>query len=282
MGGVKFRIHPLTIPFALYFSATGRFVVFAVYTVSAVIHELGHAFASAKAGYKLKKITLMPFGALISGDQTDFKATDEIKIALAGPLINLVVGLFFVSLWWFFPETYAFTDLAVEACFSLAIINLIPAYPLDGGRVLCASLACFMKRKRAILICKIIGVGFSLVILALFVLTCFNTVNLTLLFFGLFILFGAISRDKENAYVRLSLGGAYKKLKSGVAVKRVAVSVDTPIKTLLLIADPYAINEILVYDYNKKIATITDDELSKLLYSAKLYAPVGEYLQKSQ
>jgi hypothetical protein len=119
-------------------------------------------------------------------------------------------------------------------------------------------------------------------ILALFVLTCFNTVNLTLLFFGLFVLFGAISRDKENAYVRLSLGGAYKKLKSGVAVKRVAVSVDTPIKTLLLIADPYAINEILVYDYNKKIATITDDELSKLLYSAKLYAPVGEYLQKSQ
>ena len=117
MGGVKLKIHPLTIPFALYFSVTGRFWVFLVYTVSAVIHELGHAYVSAKVGYKLGKITLMPFGAVISGEQTDFSPIDEIKIALAGPITNLVVGLFFVSIWWFFPETYAFTDVAVEACF---------------------------------------------------------------------------------------------------------------------------------------------------------------------
>lgn len=282
MGGVKLRIHPLTIPFALYFSVTGRFWVFLVYTVSAIIHELGHAFASSKAGYRLGKITLMPFGAVISGDQVDFKPTDEIKIAIAGPITNLAVGLFFVSVWWFFPETYAFTDLAVEACFSLALINFIPAYPLDGGRIVCAGLSCFMKRKKAILVCRIISVVFSLIFLALFILTCFNTINFTLLFFGLFILVGAFSRDKENVYVRLGVGSVYKNLKHGVVVKRKAVSVDTTIKQLLQIIDYTSLNEIDVYDQEKKVHTFSQKELTALLLTGDLGVSMGKYLKKSE
>ena len=131
MGGVRLKVHPLVFPFAFYFALTGRIWVFLVYTVSAVIHELGHSFVATKLGYRLNKITLMPFGAVISGNSCDFRPADEIKIALAGPLLNLAVGLLFVALWWFFPESYAFTDLAAEASFSLALVNFIPCYPLD-------------------------------------------------------------------------------------------------------------------------------------------------------
>ena len=129
----------------------------------------------------------MPFGAVVSGDTDGISVKDEIKIAISGPLLNLGIALFFVSLWWMFPTLYAFTDIIAEANFSLAIINFLPIYPLDGGRVLSASLKGMFGKDRAFLICKIIGVVFSLVLFGLFIFSLFNTLNLSLLFFSSFV-----------------------------------------------------------------------------------------------
>ena len=92
MGGLRLYVHPLFLIFGAYYALTGKILIFIIYTLSAVVHELGHSFAAAGLGYRLNKITLMPFGAVASGDIDGLKLKDEIKIALAGPLINLAIA----------------------------------------------------------------------------------------------------------------------------------------------------------------------------------------------
>lgn len=280
MGSIKLKLHLLTFPFALYFALTGRLIIFVVYTLSAVVHELGHAFSACKVGYRLNKITLMPFGAVVSGDECDFRPIDEIKIALAGPFMNLAVGMFFVALWWVFPELYAYTDVAAEANFALAFINFIPAYPLDGGRVLCASLSMVLGRKKAFIICKILGVLLSSSLFGLFVFSCFVGVNLTLLFFSLFVISGVFINDKENVYVRISTFFSIEKMKKGVPFKKQGVDKSVTLKELLSVVDTRYINEIVVFDGDREIANLSQKTLSELIKTVDLYAPIEEHLEK--
>ncbi len=203
MDKLKFTIHPLFFIFGLYFALTGKVFSFLVYTFTAVIHEMGHFFASSKLGYKLNRIVLMPYGALISGDIDDISYKDEALIALAGPLTNVLTALLFVALWWLFPSVYPYTDSAVLACVSIAVVNLLPCHPLDGGRFLKATLSLAFSKKVANIITRVLGVIVGLLVLALFIISCFNKVNFTILFFSLFILVGAISKSKQNVYVKV-------------------------------------------------------------------------------
>ncbi|MCQ2400222.1 MAG: hypothetical protein MJ072_06925, partial [Clostridia bacterium] len=57
-----------------------------------------------KLGYRLVNLTLLPYGAVIKGDLKGLNLTDEIKIVLLGPLVNLLLGALTVSLWWLFPD----------------------------------------------------------------------------------------------------------------------------------------------------------------------------------
>ena len=202
MDKLKFTIHPLFFIFGLYFALIGKVFSFLVYTLVAVIHEFGHFYASEKLGYKLNRIVLMPYGALISGNVDEISYKDEAIIALAGPLVNALTALVFVALWWFFPSIYPYTDLAVFASISIAVINLLPCHPLDGGRFLSATLSLFIKRSIAVLITRIIGALLGLLILALFIYSCFTQVNFSVLFFAGFILIGAIDKNKQNSYIK--------------------------------------------------------------------------------
>ncbi len=278
MGGIKLRVHPLFFPFGLYYAFTGRVLVFVIYTVSAVLHELGHSFVASSLGYKLKKITLMPFGALVSGEAEGLKAVDQLKIALAGPLLNFGVGLFFIACWWIFPELYAYTDLAVEANLSLAVINFLPVFPLDGGRVLYSALCGKLKKTTAKRVCKGLGVFVALALVALFVVSCFYNVNPSLLFFSLFVLVGALDRDKENAYVKVYSTLSPERLKRGVEYKKQGVDKSITVKKLVTLLDADAINEVVIYDGDKPIALLSQEKINKILENCDLYSPVSNYL----
>ena len=278
MGGINFTVHPLFFIFGFYYALTGRIFVFVIYTLSAVAHELGHSIVASNCGYRLNKITLMPFGAVVSGDTDGISVKDEIKIAISGPLLNLGIALFFVSLWWMFPTLYAFTDIIAEANFSLAIINFLPIYPLDGGRVLSASLKGMFGKDRAFLICKIIGVVFSLVLFGLFIFSLFNTPNLSLLFFSSFVFFGAVMKGKENVYVKLFQPIRAQDLKRGMIVKRQALHKSVTVKKMLSLLDPSCINEVILYDDEKAVKTLSQEEISKIILKGELFVPVENYI----
>ena len=73
MGGISLSIHPLFFLLGIYYALTDRIFVFIIYAITAVIHECGHSVAAGRRGYRLNKITLTPFGAMISGDINGLK-----------------------------------------------------------------------------------------------------------------------------------------------------------------------------------------------------------------
>ncbi len=278
MVGISLSVHPLFFLFGFYYALTGRIFTFVIYTATAVIHELGHSFVASGAGYKLDKITLMPFGAVVSGDIDGLKFGDEMKIAIAGPLINICVGLFFVATWWLFPETYAFTDVVAEANFSMAIVNLLPIFPLDGGRVLWAWLADRIGSVRASIVCKIIGGTFALSLFALFIVSVFYQINLSLLFFSLFVLFGAFGKSKDNKYIKLYTALSSERLARGMPYKKQAIEKSATVKKLMSMLDENAVNEIAVFNGEKEVAVLKQNRIGQIIEKGDLYSPIANYI----
>lgn len=281
MGGINLSIHPLFFIFGLYYSLTGGIFLFIICTATAIIHELGHSFVAAGLGYRLNKITLMPFGAVVSGNVDGLKFLDEVKIALAGPFINICIALFFVAMWWVYPECYAFTDVIVATNLSMAMVNLLPIFPLDGGRIVFDILGLKWGYNRAFTISKIIGSAFSIILMSLFIIGAINgAVNLSLLFFAFFVMFGALSREKENKYVKIFSVLNEQNLKRGTAIKIHAVHKDMKIKRLITLLDVRCVNEVAVFDDNKKIAHLSQSQVENLVEKSNIYCSISENLTK--
>jgi len=105
---------------------------------SVVLHELGHALMARVFGIRTRDITLYPFGGIAALQGEARSPTQELLIAIAGPAVNLVLALLAVPLV-IAGSTLAMVFLGVNAV--MAAFNLLPAYPMDGGRVLRAWLA---------------------------------------------------------------------------------------------------------------------------------------------
>lgn len=278
MAKLKFTVHPLFFLFGIYYAITGRVFVFLTYTIVAVMHEMGHAAAALKLGYRLNRVVLMPYGAVVSGNLKDLKFKDEIYVALAGPLTNLLCAVLFVALWWVAPVTYAYTDLAVFASLSIAMVNMLPCMPLDGGRVLGAFLKIYLKGRTVDVILKITGGVITCVLGGLFVLSCFFTVNISLLFFTLFALFGTFVTGEDKRYVKIFEGVYFKQLKNGAEVKKVAISSEATVKKLLSLLDYSSLTEVAVYSpLGEEIGIISPKKVCEVA-SQNLYARVGDLI----
>lgn len=279
MAKLKFTVHPLFFLFGVYFAATGRIFVFLTYTLVAVLHEMGHSIAAARLGYRLNRVVLMPYGAVISGDIRGLKFKDEIEVALAGPMTNLACAVLFAALWWVAPDTYAFTDTAMFASLSIAAVNLLPCRPLDGGRVLHAFLSIYLKRRTADVVLLITGVLFSCVLGGLFVISCFSAPNLSLFFFALFALFGTVFTGKGNGYVKLYENAYARALDRGAEVRRVAVPPDTTVKKLLSMMDGQSLTEVAVYTRRGEfLGLLPPERVFEIASGDTLYSSVSEFL----
>ena len=142
---MKITIHPLFLAVGLLSALFGGLPIFIICALTALLHECGHIFCAARLGFECKKISLMPFGAAAVCDIEGISPSDEVKLSLAGPLVNFILCVGVAGLWWFFPETYAYTDLIFYASAGMLVLNLLPAYPLDGGRVVKCVLGSFLK-----------------------------------------------------------------------------------------------------------------------------------------
>lgn len=283
-----FRLHPLFLLVGVWYALTGELFLFLLCALVAIQHECAHAFAAAKLGYRLNAIVLMPFGAVIDGDLRSISVKDEIFVALCGPLCNLLTAVFFVALWWIAPTMYAFTDVACYTSLSIALVNILPAYPLDGGRILKGVLTRSLLKKhpdaaraerKADRICRAVTFSFCALFLLTFSLQCANgTPNPSLLFFSAFLLVGALgNRNKAAVYSRLDFS-FQNALQRGVEIRRVAVSGNCPIKDVFrfLSKDTFLVLEL--YDEKqRRLCEITQTELSALFMAAKTpYEPLQD------
>ena len=253
----------------------------------ALQHECAHAFAAAKLGYKLNRIVLMPFGAVIDGDLRGISLKDEITVAAWGPLCNLLTAAFFVALWWIEPDAYAFTDTACYASLSIALVNLLPAYPLDGGRIFRCTLARALARTRPQAVAEKIAqrvgrwITFALVagLVGVFVYGCARgEVQITLCTFAVFLFTSAFGNRREDAvYARMDLSARAGFLR-GLEIKRVAVSEKCAVKDVLrhLTRGVYLVLE--VYDEREEhLFDLSQNEFSDAFLTAQSpYTTIAE------
>ncbi|MCB9791407.1 MAG: site-2 protease family protein [Alphaproteobacteria bacterium] len=104
---------------------------------SVALHELGHAMAARRFGIRTRSITLYPFGGIAALERSEQSPTEELVIAAAGPAVNLALAAAAAPLWMsgsWLAGVFAGLNLA------MALFNLLPAFPMDGGRVLRAAL----------------------------------------------------------------------------------------------------------------------------------------------
>jgi Zn-dependent protease len=169
-----------------------------------VLHEYGHALTARRYGINTDQIVLLPIGGIANIQKMPKKPKQELVIAIAGPLVNVVIAAILAL---FLPleeltgrEEAVMTEAPTAENFFLllfsiniilVLFNAIPAFPMDGGRVLRALLAMAMPRLKATKVAARIGQLFSL----LFIVAGFFY-NPWLVLIGIFVFFAANSEYK--------------------------------------------------------------------------------------
>jgi Zn-dependent protease/CBS domain-containing protein len=176
-----------------------------------LLHELGHSLAARKYGIPTRDITLLPIGGVARLERMPEKPGQELWVALAGPAVNVVIAAV-LFVWLSLTHGWAplgqlnvaagpFVERLLIANVWLVLFNLIPAFPMDGGRVLRALLASRMEYVRATQIAA--GVGQGLAFLFGFIGLFSNPM---LLFIALFVWIGA-SQEATATQMKAAMSG---------------------------------------------------------------------------
>ncbi len=192
------------------------------------LHELGHSLVAVHFGIPVREITLLPLGGVSLITRNPDKPIQEMLIAIAGPLVNVVIAaILFVALGGFGgvdllngrglllnmgkPSLTSMLLWLLAANVSLVVFNLIPAFPLDGGRFMRALLAMPLGYRRATRIASIVGQVIALGI------GIFGLVdgNFILILIAVFVFFGAgqetATADSKTVLTTRRVGDAYNK-----------------------------------------------------------------------
>lgn len=167
------------------------------------LHEFGHIGMARRFGIKTPSVVLTPIGGIASLERIPEEPRQELLVAIAGPLVNVGIALLLMAGFGLSLDGLLSLDLEQSSLaerlllvnVTLVAFNLIPAFPMDGGRVLRAVLAMWLGGQRATAIAARIGQGFAalFVMLGLF----FNPL---LVLIGVFIYFAAAAEAQSAAF----------------------------------------------------------------------------------
>jgi Zn-dependent protease/CBS domain-containing protein len=191
-------------------------VVFVILIFASVVfHELSHSLVARHYGISVLDITLLPIGGVARMPSPPDNPVQEIIISAAGPVASLVLAFLLWFTGAFLGYTESFSDFWAQGSllsqlaavnFVLAIFNLIPAFPMDGGRILRGLLGLYLAPFTATRIA--VGVGQVFAILLFFV--GFFYANFFMILIALFVYLGAEAEERQMG-IMVSLGGALAK-----------------------------------------------------------------------
>lgn len=189
--------------FLIIFYLSKQIEIYLVIMFFAFIHELTHLLAGILLKMKVKRISIMPLGFSV-----EFAVSEEnynkkilksnileikrIVIAIAGPLINLIICLVASNL----NIQYELKNMIIYSNFLIAIFNLLPIYPLDGGRIIKSILCIYIGRKNAIIISNKISNITLFLISFLFSILTYAIKNIALVLILIYLWYIVIKENK--------------------------------------------------------------------------------------
>jgi len=285
IAGVQLVLNPWFIAVIfLFIVADMSSKVFLVF--SAVLwHELAHARVAMVLGYKVKEIELLPFGgvARIEG-LGSVSSSHEMMIAAAGPAASLVLaaasyigvnyGTLGIDVW----------DFCYKTNMMLAIFNLLPGLPLDGGRILRAWLALYIEYQKATVIAagisKCLSIGLLITIGYQYIAN--STVNLTFLMAAVFLYITARSEIAVAGFRTLRILAQKKAdlIARGVMpTTYFTVLQSVMLKDVVRLFKPNQYYLVLIVDAECKLCgSVTETEIWEQLAYKGLYAKMGEFI----
>lgn len=161
--GIPIRMH-LTLVIVLLFVAftsglPGMLLAAGVFT-SVALHELGHSWVAIKKGCRVREIMLLPIGGVAKMESIPTRPLDEILMAAAGPLVSFLLAVLF----WLLTATGILTGTLIELSainLILCLFNLLPSFPMDGGRIFRAIMSPRIGRLKATALAARIGRGMA-------------------------------------------------------------------------------------------------------------------------
>ncbi|WP_339724550.1 site-2 protease family protein [Maribacter stanieri] len=251
-----------------------------------VLHELGHALTAKKFGVNTKNILLLPIGGVATLEKMPEKPAQELLIALAGPAVNVVIALLLFLVVpvrsYFNFDSIVLEEMLFEATFQnflfylfvanvmLVVFNLIPAFPMDGGRILRALLSFKLGRVSATDIAASIGQGLAFVF---FVLGLFF--NPFLILIALFIFLGAYGENQMVKQGDLLKGHLVKEATLTNITKLQANNSVEEVITILLAGNE---KDFVVVENEKIIGVLTQKEVIKNAKTPSMI--VGDIMQR--
>ncbi len=213
--GVPIELHwtfILMMLFALVISLN-LFIIFVLLFICVLLHELAHSVTAIRNGIEVKKIILYPLGGGSMIDMDDIPPKLEFRIAIAGPISSFLLGFIFGIAVIFTPAgtLELFIQLLFILNILLAVFNILPWFPLDGGRVLRS----YLEKKRNFLSATKLTVNISNAIIVLFIIGTLAFVavesSYSLLYkefivlwdvFIAIFLYGGAKAELQGAYIR--------------------------------------------------------------------------------
>lgn len=245
---VSVYVSPMTLVMAVVFVALGMAYEFACSLTAVILHEFAHAKVAKKLGYALNRVKLMPYGAALCGN-TDLRPAHEIAVAAAGPLFNAVLALVFAALWWLVPSSYMFTETFCKCNLYIGLFNLLPVYPLDGGRIAFGLLSIKIDRKKSYFAVRIVSAAIGAAALGLFVLSAVYELNVCFLTVGIFMIVSAFIPDQRARYYALfALGSRRERMNKPLETRTYAVNGNSALGELAKALDPDRFCLFTIYD----------------------------------
>jgi Zn-dependent protease len=183
-----------------------------------VLHELGHSFTAMRYGIGVRRILLLPIGGMAEFDHIPRQPGRELLITIAGPAVNFALA---AALWLFLPDAIAtpadtmtpseFGHVLLQWNLLMGCFNLLPAFPMDGGRILRAALATRLSYVRATF--WAVSVGKVLCVIGFGIAAVFEP--MLMLLFGFIFFIGEVEyravcrREISDAHLRAQLARLY-------------------------------------------------------------------------
>lgn len=263
-----FSVHFSFLILMLFSLFLGLFKILFSYFFFLCLHECVHAFVGKKLGYGLGKIELSASGAILDASEDEFSFKDEILIAISAPLFNLLVAFLLIAVWWIYPESYNFLQDEVVVNLAIFAFNILPFFPLDGGRVLLGFLSKKNDRKFAVKICKTITFVFSILLFLMFVFSLFKTPLFSLGVASVNLFLSALLENKNAVYRRLFLleRKVAKSKNGGIEGRVIYVHESVTASSLLRLLDArhFTTFKVVADDFSVK-SEITENELPLLI-----------------